>query len=108
MTTRNILPLAARAADGTAEMTGAAGFDSARIQLEVTAVSGLTPTLDVFVEDSVDAGATWNPVTTFTRRTDAGREVVSLTRPFADRLRLRWVLGGTTPSFTFAADWSFV
>ena len=80
-----------------------AGFGDAstlRVQLNVTAAAGTTPTLDVVVEDTLD-GMNWNVLATFGQKAAAGREVVNVTTPFADRLRVRWTVGGTTPSFTF-------
>ncbi len=71
-----------------------------RAQLIVTAAAG---TLDVVLEDTLD-GTNWNVVATFTQKTATGREVVNVTAPFTDRLRVRWTIGGTTPSFTFAVD----
>ncbi len=94
---------AARAASGDSGAVD--GFERAgllRAQLHVTAASGTTPTLDVVLEDTVDAGASWNVVGTFAQKTAAGREVINVTTPFTDRLRARWTVGGTTPSFTFS------
>ncbi len=71
---------------------------SARVQLNVTAAAG---TLDVVVEDTLD-GTTWNVVGTFAQLTGVGRQVINLSTPFADRLRVRWTIGGTAPSFTFS------
>lgn len=76
-----------------------------RAQLNVTAASGTSPTLNVLIEDSVDDGATWNTVGTFAQRVATGREVINVTVPFGDVLRVSWTIGGTTPSFTFAVDW---
>ena len=81
---------------------GGAPNQPLRVQLDVTAASGTTPTLNVFVEDSLDGGVTWNSVGTFTQRTTTGREAINIQTPFADQLRVRWALGGTTPSFTFS------
>jgi hypothetical protein len=72
-----------------------------RAQLAVTAASGTTPTLDVVIEDSLD-GTNWNTVATFTQKTAAGVQAVDVTGLFGDQLRVRWTVGGTTPSFTFA------
>jgi hypothetical protein len=90
------------------EFGGASTF---RAQLQVTAASGTTPTLDVVIEDTLD-GANWNTVATFTQKTAVAREVVNVLPAkaesgtfsplFADRLRVRWTIGGTTPSFTFS------
>lgn len=101
----------------TASTTGSArdGFGAStalRLQLEVTAASGTLPTLDVTIEDTVD-GTNWNTVATFTQKTATGLQVVNLlasSTPYADRLRVKAVIGGTTPSFTFSvkgyARWS--
>ncbi|TFD74724.1 hypothetical protein [Cryobacterium fucosi] len=76
-----------------------------RAQLNVTAASGTVPTLDVTIQDSIDGGATWNTVGTFTQKTAASREVINVTIPFSNTLRAAWTIAGTTPSFTFAIDW---
>lgn len=72
-----------------------------RAQLNVSAASGTTPTLDVVLEDTLD-GSTWNTIGTFTQKTAVSREVINVTTPFAERLRARWTVGGATPSFTFS------
>lgn len=97
----------ARTATGaTGTLTGGyASADSLRAQLNVTAAAGTSPTLNVLIEDSVDGGATWNTIGTFAQRVGAGREVINITTPFSDTLRVSWTIGGTTPSFTFAVDW---
>jgi hypothetical protein len=80
-----------------------AGFgdeSTLRAQLDVTAASGTSPTLDVVLEDTLD-GTNWNMIGTFAQKTGPGREVINVTTPFTDRLRARWTVGGTTPSFTF-------
>lgn len=82
-------------------LSGYGGASTLRLQLDVTAASGTTPTLDVVVEDTLD-GTNWNTVGTFAQKTAAGREVVNVTTPFADRIRVRWTVGGTIPSFTFS------
>lgn len=72
-----------------------------RVQSEVTAVSGTAPTLTVIIEDSID-GTNWNTIDTFTAQTAVNRAVRNITTPFnPQRLRSRWTIGGTTPSFTF-------
>ena len=83
-----------------AQSSGVANANALRCQINVTAASGTTPTLDVVIEDSLD-GANWNTVGTFAQKTAAAREVINITTPFADRLRARATVGGTTPSFTF-------
>lgn len=93
---------AARTATGNSGViSGWGAVTVLRLQLDVTAASGTSPTLDVVVEDTLD-GTNWNTVGTFAQKTVAAREVINVTAPFADRLRVRWTLGGTGPSFTFS------
>lgn len=104
--TQQVVASAARATSGNSGVIDGYGpAQTLRAQLNVTAVSGVAPTLDVVIEDTVD-GTNWNVIGTFAQRTATGREVINVTVPFADRLRIRWTIGGTTPSFTFAIDWS--
>jgi hypothetical protein len=80
-----------------------AGFgdeSTLRAQLNVATAAGTGPTLDVVLEDTLD-GTNWNVLGTFAQKTGPGREVINVTTPFTDRLRARWTVGGTTPSFTF-------
>lgn len=92
----------ARTASGdTGAQDGYATTDVLRVQLDVTAASGTTPTLDVVVEDTLD-GTSWNTIGTFAQKTATGREVLNITTPFTNRVRARWTVGGTTPSFTFS------
>lgn len=69
--------------------------------VNVTAVSGTLPTMDLAIELSPD-GVTWypgQPAITFTQITTtvkAAKTVVSACPHF----RVVWTVGGTTPSFT--------
>lgn len=92
----------ARTASGNAATVAGLGVQTTlRVQLDVTAASGTTPTLDVVLEDTID-GTNWNTVATFARKTAAGREVINVTTPFTGDVRARWTVAGTTPSFTFS------
>ncbi len=95
---------AARTASGnTGPQSGFGDERTLRAQLNVTAASGTSPTLDVVLEDTLD-GTNWNVIGTFAQKVALGREVLNVTAPFTDQLRARWTLGGTTPSFTFSVD----
>lgn len=100
--TVTLTPSAARTASGsTADLEGFT-LKTLRAQLQVTAFAGTAPTLDVLIEDSLDGGTTWNTVGTFAQvTTGSARQVINITAPFSDRIRVRWTIGGTTPSFTF-------
>lgn len=101
----NLVASSARTASGNSgALTEWGAAKSLRAQLNVTAASGTSPTLDVVIEDSVDGGSNWNAVGTFAQKTTTGREVVNITGLFGDQLRVRWTVAGTTPSFTFAVD----
>lgn len=79
-------------------------LDTLTVLLNVTAVSGTSPSMTVNVEWSHD-GATWfkaDPADTFTAITAAG----SVCKQFNVKglyARLNCTISGTTPSFTFAA-----
>lgn len=99
--TETLVASAARTASGdSGGLTGYFSAESLRVQLNVTAASGTSPTLDVVIEDTLD-GTNWNVIGTFTQRTAVGRQVIDITALFADQIRVRWTVGGTTPSFTF-------
>lgn len=101
-TTDVLVASAARTASGNSgPQTHFGAASRIRAQLDVTAASGVAPTLDVFIEDTLD-GTNWNPVGTFTQRTAAGRQVVDITGLFSDVVRVRWAIAGTTPNFTFS------
>lgn len=93
---------AARTASGdSGPIKGWGSSSKIRVQLDVTAATGTSPTLDVLMEDTLD-GTNWNTVGTLTQRTAPGREVINITAPFSETLRVRWAMGGTSPSFTFS------
>lgn len=93
---------AARTATGNSGTRyGYGPASSLRVQLDVTAASGTTPTLDVLVEDTLD-GTNYNTIGTFAQKTTTGREVINITTPFSDKVRYSWTVGGTSPSFTFS------
>jgi hypothetical protein len=93
---------AARTSSGDSGVLAGWGRPSvARVQLDVTAAAGTSPTLDVVVEDTLD-GTSWNVIGTFAQKVAVGREVLNVTAPFTDRLRVRWTIGGVGASFTFS------
>jgi hypothetical protein len=93
---------AVRTANGdSGAIDGWGSTSKIRAQLEVTAASGTGQTLDVVIEDTVD-GTNWNTIATFAQIAAPGREIINITSPFANKLRVRWTVGGTSPSFTFS------
>lgn len=71
--------------------------------LNVTAASGTSPTLNVKLQTTDDAGATWYDVPggAFTQATTTGTQALALTA-FGDTVRASSTIGGTSPSFTYA------
>ena len=89
---------------GAAVSSGYAGADSLTFQLDVTAASGTTPTLDVLVQDSTD-GVNFFTLATFAQAVTIAHTVqrvnMSTNKPL-DKLRVSYTIGGGTPSFTFS------
>ena len=81
--------------------TGWGAVSTLRAQLNVTAASGTSPTLNAVIEDTLD-GINYNTIGTFAQRVGVGREVINITVPFSETVRVRWTIGGTAPSFTFS------
>lgn len=112
----------------TATGNGATGtnhnFRGAEIFVNVTAVSGTTPTMTVRLQESFDGGTTWRDVDTTNAQTAsitatgvsklviypgvATAANASLNGVLPRTFRLAWTIGGTTPSFTFASWINFV
>ncbi len=95
-----VVASASRTATGnSATLSGYGGANTLRAQLDVSAASA-SDTLDVVIQDTLD-GTNWNTIGTFAQKTATGREVINVTTPFADRIRVLWTIGGTAPDFTF-------
>lgn len=100
--TEELVASAARTTTGdSGTVTGWEFATVLRVQLDVTAASGTTPTLDVIVADTLD-GTNWNTIGTFTQKVTTGRQVIDISALFAETIRVNWIIAGTTPSFTFS------
>lgn len=102
---RNItlLPSAARTVSGQSDhdQGAAAEHIEAVLFVDVTAVSGTTPSMTITVQTSWD-GVNWWTHTALTAITATGK--VRQTLQFLGTyLRLDYAITGTTPSFTFSA-----
>lgn len=97
-----LVPSAARTTSSSIESGEDYGpVDRLRAQLNVTAASGTTPNLVVVIESTLD-GTNWDALGTFAAKTAAGREVITINPVIGRRVRARWTITGTTPSFTFS------
>lgn len=100
----NAVASAARTASGSSSAIIVNGAEKVNLLVDVTVVSGTTPSLTLSVEWSHD-GTTWFPaatpdtlgaaITAVTKRV----HVLDIKAPFC---RVVWAITGTTPSFTFA------
>ncbi|MFZ5989392.1 MAG: hypothetical protein ACOYWZ_20035 [Bacillota bacterium] len=97
-----ILPLLARTTSGTSYSLCCSDHLEAQIFLNITAVSGTTPTLDITVEYSPD-NSEWYSHTSFSQKTATGKDSLRLTG-IGGYLRVKYTIAGTTPSFTFSVD----
>lgn len=96
---------AARTTSGSSAAITSPSSQSSAIHVDVTAVTGTSPTLDLTVEWSND-GTTWvkaEPAESFTQITAAKTAVKAVVLKGA-YFRLVWTLTGTTPSFTFSSS----
>ena len=96
-----LVPSAARTANGQGEPVEVSEYLEAHVMLDVTAASGMIPTLDLVIETSPDR-INWFTHTTFSQKTGTGKDLRTLSN-LGKFLRARWAIGGTTPSFTFSA-----
>ncbi len=72
--------------------------------LNVTAVSGTTPTLNIKLQDSADGVTYYDiPGATFTAVTATGQQRIVVTNP-GIYLQAVQTIAGTTPSFTYNLD----
>lgn len=96
-----LLPSAARTTSGASDGSSAAAeFREANVLLDITAVSGTTPSLTVTVETSAD-GSSWFSHTAFSAKTATGKDIQKLGN-LGTYLRVSYAISGTTPSFTFS------
>ena len=126
-----LLASGARTANGdSGALIGYGNFRSGIIQLDVTAQAGTTPTLDVYIDTTTD-GTNWINIAHFAQFGAAtGRKAIQLSEntaggtadfdatadlaagtirqgPWGSTISIRWVITGTTPSYTFSVTGTF-
>jgi len=100
---------AVQTTNGVSANLPVAGYRELLVEANVTAVSGTTPTLTLAV-DSLGADGVWYTLWTSAAVTAVGQTVAHLgvgaatNVAFGATVRLRWTMGGTTPSFTFSVS----
>jgi hypothetical protein len=94
---------AARTTTGNSgTVTQAAPNNNAVFEMNVTAVSGTNPTLDLVFQESPDNGTTWVDEWHWERVTATGVYYTPNLTINTTKFRFVWTIGGTTPSFTFS------
>lgn len=99
-------PQAIRTTSGSSTIGGLGDYDKGRVQLNVTAAGGTTPTLDVTVLDTID-GVNFNPLVSFATETGVTRDALLVTNFVGELVRVSWVITGAAATFTFAVDGAF-
>jgi hypothetical protein len=97
-----IAPSAARTASGNTADIDVGRFICGEICLDVTAVSGTNPTLDVYIEGKDQLSGKYKVLFSQTGINAAGTYWFTITTLAFKYIRARWVIGGTSPSFTFS------
>jgi hypothetical protein len=111
------------ASDQTVGLVGVEAFVQATIFLNVTAASGTSPTLDVYLQKLLPDKLTWHDIAHFTQATGTGKRVMSIVSggnkeeaqqtgalaaatvnsvAIGSKWRISAVVAGTNPSFTFS------
>jgi hypothetical protein len=91
-------------ANGNGSDIDVSSFSVTELQLKVTSVSGTSPTLSVYIEGKFEVTGDYKVLASQTGITAVGTWYFTI-NPCAFRyLRVRWVVGGTSPSFTFRVD----
>lgn len=124
-----LLASAARTSTGSGDtIPGIDNYTSADILTDVTAASGTSPTLDIYIQKLLSDNSTWQDVIHFAQITSTGKQIASIvasgnsvaavqtaaltvnsikTTLLGKTWRVHYVIGGTNPSFTFAVTGDF-
>jgi len=78
----------------------AAGTEKITLFVEITDVSGTSPTLDLYVDVYDDITGEWYELAHVGTFTSTGHTMHTVKVDGGQCFALRWVVGGTSPSFT--------
>ncbi|MEE9510442.1 MAG: hypothetical protein V3V81_08110 [Candidatus Bathyarchaeia archaeon] len=77
----------------------------ATIYLDITAVSGTNPTLDLIIKIQDSLSTKWHTLATFDQKTSTGTDVGYIEYAIGEKMALFYTIGGTnTPTFTFSVN----
>lgn len=104
--TVTVVPLETKRDSGeTAPLKDYRGATFIRAQLQVIGEYEHSSRLSVFIEDTLDESH-WNVIGKFSDMNSARVELLDITQPFTDTLRVRWELDGSgAPTFNFGVVW---
>ena len=100
---------AAQTVTGNSAAISATGYQSVLIGVNITAVSGTSPTMTLSLQ-SLGADGIQYTLWSSASQTATGQVVTSVgpgmaqAQQLGQTIRLVWTIGGTTPSFTFSAS----
>jgi hypothetical protein len=97
-----IAPSAARTASGNTSDIDVGRFMCGEICLDVTAVSGTSPVLNVYVEGKDQLSGKYRTLWSRTGISAVGTFGCTVERLAFKYIRARWTISGTSPSFTFS------
>ena len=100
---------AAKTATGNSADLAVGPYTELTVDINITAVSGTTPTIQVFIDRKGVDGiyyAIWQSVsqTAVSVMSTSIGAGCAITQSLGTTVQLRWVITGTTPSFTFSAS----
>jgi len=102
-----LLGSGARTASGNTGDIDVGRFLYGEICIDITAVSGTNPTLDVYIEGKNQYTGKYKVLFSHTGLNSVQTIWDTITLLAFRYLRVRWVVGGTSPSFTFSVSGEF-
>ena len=72
--------------------------------LDITAVSGTSPTLVVEIETYNTIADKWQTIGTFSSRSAIADDIGQIEFGLGEQVAISYTIGGTTPSFTFSVN----
>ncbi|MEM2405645.1 MAG: hypothetical protein QXR05_10930 [Candidatus Methanomethylicia archaeon] len=102
-----LLPSAARTASGNTTDIDVGRFLYGEICIDITAVSGTNPTLDIYIDGKDQYTGKYKVLFSHTGLNSVQTIWDTITLLAFRYIRVRWVVGGTSPSFTFSVSGEF-
>jgi len=74
------------------------------VQIKVTAVGGTSPVLNVYIEGKFEGSGDYKVIASQEGITTTGSWFFTINPLVFRYIRIRWTIGGTSPSFTFRVE----